>query len=220
LVARPGIFTNWVQYAMGAYMAGDYKSCIDSIVSIFKFDNENPSLKPHEKNALRLLEARCLGKQGKDADALKMLQNRKKVIVDKVAYWGYISEFAGKSGKVNVATKALDELLALNPANLDTYYSIIETKGVALPADKTKLASFKLSGQDQAKLLEILSVYVEKFPRINSMIRISLKLVHDGLFAENLARFIRPLLIKGAPSVMTDLKELYFDEAKVAAIGS
>jgi hypothetical protein len=68
--------------------------------------------------------------------------------------------------------------------------------------------------------LEILSVYVEKFPRINSMIRISLKLVHDGLFAENLARFIRPLLIKGAPSVMTDLKELYFDEAKVAAIGS
>jgi tetratricopeptide (TPR) repeat protein len=146
LVARPGIFTNWVQYAMGAYMGKDYKASIDSITSIFKFDNENPSLKPHEKNALRLLEARCLGKQGKNAEALKMLQNRKKVIVDKVAYWGYISEFAGKSGKVNVATKALDELLALNPANLDTYYSIIETKGVALPADKTKLASFKLSG--------------------------------------------------------------------------
>jgi hypothetical protein len=40
------------------------------------------------------------------------------------------------------------------------------------------------------------------------------------LFAENLAKFMKPLLIKGAPSVMTDLKELYFDEAKVATIGN
>jgi hypothetical protein len=53
---------------------------------------------------------------------------------------------------------------------------------------------------------------------VNAHTRIALKLVHGESFAENLARFIRPLLIKGAPSVMTDLKELYFDPAKVACI--
>jgi len=68
--------------------------------------------------------------------------------------------------------------------------------------------------------MEIISVYIEKYPRINASIRISLKLVHGALFAENLAKFMKPLLIKGAPSVMTDLKELYFDEAKIAAIGT
>jgi tetratricopeptide (TPR) repeat protein len=177
------MFTNWVTFAMGCYMAQDYKSTLDSINSVFKFDNENPVLKPHEKNALRLLEARCYGKQGKNNEAFKMLKNRKKVIVDKIAYWKYVGDFANKIGKTNEAIKAFDELLALNPSNYETYYSIIETKGLELPADKTKLARHKLSGEDQAKLLEILSVYIEKFPRINSMIRISLKLIHDELFA-------------------------------------
>jgi tetratricopeptide (TPR) repeat protein len=37
-------------------------------------------------------------------------------------------------------------------------------------------------------------------------------------FSQNLNKFIKPLLIKGAPSVIQDLKEFYCDAQKVAAI--
>jgi hypothetical protein len=37
-------------------------------------------------------------------------------------------------------------------------------------------------------------------------------------FAEVLAKYVRPLLVKGAPAVMQDLRELYSDSGKSEAI--
>ena len=53
---------------------------------------------------------------------------------------------------------------------------------------------------------------------MNAPSRIALKLLKGDLFKAALKKFVRPLLIKGAPSVMTDLKELYHDSEKVAGI--
>jgi hypothetical protein len=76
-MAKSGMMTNWVTFAMAAYMALDYDACLDTIKSIINFDNENAAtLKPFEKNALRLLEVRCLGKLGKHNDAWKKLKNK------------------------------------------------------------------------------------------------------------------------------------------------
>ena len=83
-MAKPGMLTNWVTFAMANYMANDFSGALDTVGSMFKFENENTTIKPNEKNALRLLEARCLEKLGRDADALKGLKKHKKVILDKV----------------------------------------------------------------------------------------------------------------------------------------
>ena len=42
-----------------------------------------------------------------------------------------------------------------------------------------------------------------------------MKIAHGDAFKNYLTKFVKVLLIKGAPSVMTDLKELYYDSAKV-----
>ncbi len=47
-----------------------------------------------------------------------------------------------------------------------------------------------------------------------------LSYLHGELFREYLEQYIRPLLIKGVPSVMMDLREFYNDKAKVAIIGN
>ena len=39
-------------------------------------------------------------------------------------------------------------------------------------------------------------------------------------FSELLAMYVKPLLIKGVPSMMQDLKEFYSDEDKVERIGT
>ena len=39
-------------------------------------------------------------------------------------------------------------------------------------------------------------------------------------FSELLAMYVEPLLIKGVPSMMQDLKEFYSDEDKVERIGT
>lgn len=48
--------------------------------------------------------------------------------------------------------------------------------------------------------------------------RIAMKWVEGDDFADLLKQFVRPLLIKGVPSVMNNLKEFYTNDAKIAQI--
>ena len=88
---------------------------------------------------------------------------------------------------------------------METYYKILETKGVILPKDCSEI----LGEEDQAKIKETMLYYAELLPRINSHIRIALRYLQGDEFSEFLARYTRPLLIKGVPSMMKDLKEFY-----------
>ena len=120
--------------------------------------------------------------------------------------------------KYDEALKAYEKLLELNAHNFDTYYKIIECHKVKLPADKTKFARHTLNEEDMEKVNGILEKYQKAFPRVNAPTRIGLKFFKGDLFKTALKKHIQPLLIKGAPSVMTDLKELYHDQEKVACI--
>ena len=122
-------------------------------------------------------------------------------------------------GNIEEAIESFEKLLEFNSANFETYYRLIECNGVSLPADKSNLARHVLSEEDMNKVNEIIEKYQAVFPRVNSPTRIGLKLLKGEMFQKALKRLVRPLLIKGAPSVMTDLKELYQDQEKVAIIG-
>lgn len=60
--------------------------------------------------------------------------------------------------------------------------------------------------------------YAGKLPRVNSHIRFGLRYLQGADFSEFLATYIRPLLIKGVPSVIQEIKEFYKQPAKVALI--
>ena len=55
---------------------------------------------------------------------------------------------------------------------------------------------------------------------MNAHYRVGLKLLHGDRFSAYLAKYVRPLLIKGVPSVMSDLKEFYHDEDKIERIAA
>ena len=97
---------------------------------------------------------------------------------------------------------------------MNTYIKIIEAKGVELPSKGTRL-----SDAYQGVVKGILDTYVAGFPRVNTHLRIGLRYFQAGSFADYLEQYMRPLLIKGVPSLMQDLREFYNDEDKVAIIG-
>jgi N-alpha-acetyltransferase 15/16, NatA auxiliary subunit len=60
--------------------------------------------------------------------------------------------------------------------------------------------------------------YESKLPKVNSHIRFGLRYLHDAYFSEFLEKYIRPLLIKGVPSVIQEIKEFYTQPEKVKLI--
>jgi len=60
---------------------------------------------------------------------------------------------------------------------------------------------------------------VQGFPRVNAHLRVGLRHLHGALFREYLEQYMRPLMIKGVPSLMMDLREFYSVPSKVEIIG-
>lgn len=65
---------------------------------------------------------------------------------------------------------------------------------------------------------KVLLDYAEKLPRVNSHLRLALRYLQGADFEALLPRYMRPLLEKGVPSVMNDLRELYSNPDKVKMI--
>lgn len=132
---------------MGSYMSGEYQKCIDSCGSMLKFDGK-ASLKPFEKCAVVLLWVRSLIGLKAYGRALKTIVKNKNLVLDEVEYHEICGKMQMKTNQKDAAVKSFEALLDLNSSNFDTYYHLIEAKGVALPEDKTKLASYEMSAED------------------------------------------------------------------------
>jgi N-alpha-acetyltransferase 15/16, NatA auxiliary subunit len=73
---------------------------------------------------------------------------------------------------------------------------------------------------DENKILEVLSQYEEVLPKSNTHVRLAVDLLPAGpSFKEKLEKFIRPLIIKGVPSLINDMKQLYKDSGKATILG-
>lgn len=53
---------------------------------------------------------------------------------------------------------------------------------------------------------------------MDAHIRIAIKWIDGDDFSNFLSQYVKPLLIKGAPSVIQDLKEFYTDKEKVQKV--
>ena len=107
--------------------------------------------------------------------------------------------------------------MQLNSANLDTYKKIIGARGVELPTD---LSAEPLTQAYQGIVKGILDEYIQGFPRVNSHLRVGLRYLYGQSFHDYLEKYMRPMIIKGVPSLMMDLREFYVVPEKVEMIGA
>jgi hypothetical protein len=57
----------------------------------------------------------------------------------------------------------------------------------------------------------VLESYERNLPKATAHIRVALKFLHGELFREKLKQYTRPLVTKGVPPMIVDLKEFYGD---------
>ena len=160
------------------------------------------------------LAIRCHEAQGQYKEALTFFTKHEAKIVDLVARHDYGGRLYFKTGNKAKAIEYYEELLQLNTADLTTYYKILEVNGIQIKEGE------QLSASEQSELKKILLEYQEKIPKASAPLRLAIRYTSGDDFSELLERHVRPLLIKGVPSMMQDLKEFYTDADKVQRIGS
>ena len=217
LLTKPGVRVNWVTLAAACFANRNYEGCLQSIFSIIKFheEDQNNKMKPNELSEIILLGVRAYEGQGKNHDALAFFSKYEARVVDLVAKADYLGRLHKKLGNTEKAVAAYEELLQLNSANLETYYKVIDAKGIVLPSRES---GAELSPADQDRLKAVLDEYVQGMPRVNAHLRVGLRYLSGEHFSAYLARYIRPLLIKGVPSLLQDMREFYSNADKVARI--
>jgi hypothetical protein len=104
------------------------------------------------------------------------------------------------------AVEHLEALLSLNAQNKDYYLQILQASEIDM--------------SNEEKVVEILNKYEESLPKSNAHVRLALDLISAGpVFEQKLLKYMRPLVIKGVPSLIRALRTLYQDEAKRDTIG-
>ena len=122
------------------------------------------------------------------------------------------------NGQAKKSVDNLESLLEINSVNFSTYYKIFEAKGIKLFNEHGN--KNVLTTEEKATVKQTLEYYAKGFPRVTAHERIAMKFLDGEDFAAILRRYVRGLLVKGAPAIMQDLREFYEDNAKVATIES
>ena len=190
-----------------------------NILDMNNANDQSKKFKAPQLSEVLLLGARALENQGQYQKALDLVQDNKAQILDRVERLDTLGRLYHKLGKQEESVDAYEELLQLNSANLGTYYKLLESKGVKIDQQTVSSPESPLSTEQQAQVKEVLLFYASKFPRVNGHLRVGLRHLEGDDFAELLKMYMKPLLLKGAPSVMSDLKEFYGHPAKRQMIG-
>lgn len=70
------------------------------------------------------------------------------------------------------------------------------------------------------KVVEILKGYMDKYPKTTHPLRLILKWApaDSAIFKDSLVKYLKPLVIKGVPSLINDLKIFYKESPEKAAV--
>ena len=122
------------------------------------------------------------------------------MFLDKLQLEDFYGRLYHKLNDLQKAQEHYENLLQFNSANYETYYKLISLKGVQLFDDFGK--AVRLSSDDETKVFEVLQYYRKGFPKVDAHLRIGLTFLTGKNFDTYLETFVKPLLIKGVPSVI------------------
>lgn len=166
---------------------------------------------------LHLLKVHSLEHNEAYEYALTCIKKNKKCFIDDLQREDLVARMNLKMGNKDLAIKHYENLLQLNSCNYETYYKILKAHGVDI-FDKFGNQRKSVTADEQAIIKKTFDVYQVGFPKVDAPNRLAMKWLDGEDFSSRLNTFILPLLRKGVPSVVQDLKEFYTNEAKIDLI--
>lgn len=138
---------------------------------------------------------------GEAKKGIKWMIKNTKYMVDDVRRNEQFVRLYLQNKQTKKACEHLEQLLELNSTNKEYYLQVLQASEIDLKNDE--------------QVLEKLNSYEEIFPKTNAHVRLTLDLISSGpKFEEKLLGYVRPLIIKGVPSLIRVLRNLYPDQGK------
>lgn len=213
LKLRPTNPGYWIGAIMSNYFTKRYSNALD-LIKNFK-DNILPSLtsKEYILSELLLFQAIILEDSGDLEGSLKLLENSKGDIVDKLGLDEIKTRVLLKQNKYPEAESIFRDLLKLNLDSKFAIEGIIKSKQLELPTSTVEKES-----EVQNKLLVLLNELHELYPRSHYLNLLILKNTPVKSFEPVIRTYLDNQFKKGIPSNFVVLRKLYDSKEKAKII--
>ena len=159
----------WTTFATAAYLCQSYDTCISAIDSLLKISDSKECQRPLKgPQKLEVLVLNCKALIGKKEykDALVWLFTYDKYITNKLQLIELRAQIFTALGNTDEAVKQLEMLLERNSCNYETYYKILDVRGVKLFNENGEKQI--LDSAQEEKMRQIMDVYVKGFGKVNA----------------------------------------------------
>lgn len=207
LRAQPHLRVNWVALAI-AHDLADNKAQAARVLAAYETVTHDVPPHNYEFSEVVLYHASLLDQIGEAQAVLDLLEAQRARLFDLPAIDELRINALLKLGRVAEADVLLRTLLARNPENTQTIRRLLDV----LAADKT-------GAERETFLLAKLGELQGEHARSTALRRIALDVAAPGeAFAKHARDYIERALVKGVPSLFSDVKSLYRNAEKQAAI--
>mmetsp|Transcript_31747 Transcript_31747/g.90154 ORF Transcript_31747/g.90154 Transcript_31747/m.90154 type:complete len:895 (+) Transcript_31747:199-2883(+) len=215
LQQKPANRNNWISFAIAHHLNKSYEVAVQVLDSYEGTLEEVPASEAYEHSEMLLYKATILEEAGKFEDSLKVLDSA--MAADKVKDITGLHEQKARllleMQRLDDAQKAYRELLAQNPDNTKYHEALLRCVGL-VPSSP----GGAWSDQERVELTSLYLQLQEQFPRSIACKRMPLDFLVGSSFSDAATSYVKRFLAKGIPSLFSDLKGLYTDSAKMAAL--
>ncbi|KAI7981158.1 N-terminal acetyltransferase A complex auxiliary subunit NAA15 [Camellia lanceoleosa] len=204
LTLKPNHRMNWIGFAVSHHLNSNASKAID-ILQAYEGtldDDYPPDNERCEHGEMLLYKISLMEECGLLERALKELHKKESKIFDKLSYKEQEVSLLVKVGHVEEGEKLWRMLLSMNPDNY-SYYEGLQ-KCVGLLSESHQYSSDEIDQLDA--LYKSLG---QQYSRSSAVKRIPLDFLNGKKFQEAAHNYVRPLLMKGVPSLFSDLSPLY-----------
>ncbi|XP_039124680.1 N-terminal acetyltransferase A complex auxiliary subunit NAA15 [Dioscorea cayenensis subsp. rotundata] len=204
LTLKPNHRTNWIGFAVAHHLNSNCSKAVE-ILEAYEGtleDDYPPENERYEHGEMLLYKISLLEECGLLDRALEEMQKKESKIVDKLAFKEQMVSILVKLGHLKEGEKIYRSLLFMNSDNYKYFVGLQKCLGL-----------YSEKGQYTAdEIVQLESLYKslrEEYTWSSAVKRIPLDFLEGEKFQEAADSYVRPLLLKGVPSLFSDLSPLY-----------
>jgi tetratricopeptide (TPR) repeat protein len=207
---KPNIKANWMAFALGAHLKGDYALAVRILDTYEQHFMEGDD--EFDASEVIMYKNMVLEEMGDYKRALSHLEQFKTKVVDRLSWKEKRAEMLLKIGNLSDAEAQYRELIKGNPENLK-YFKGLEASLNLTPSQGQKLTQEQLDG-----LIKLYDQLAKEYPKSLAVKQIPFNFLTGEAFRQKVSDYVKPKLTKGEPSLFNTLKYLYNDAEKVKII--
>lgn len=204
LRSQPSLRINWIGLAVAHHLAGNGDGAVRVLEGYENVMRDVPE-RSFEHGEVILYHAKVLEEEKRFQDALDLMENESKKIVDLRGKQEAEARCLAGLGRNDEAEKLWRLLIKSNPENKRYISGLLALLDVS-------------EGEASAKAVELFKGLQAEHPKSTAAKRLALIHATGDEFKTQATAYVKSALVKGVPSLFSDLKSLYADPAKQEAL--